>query len=105
MNDRHPTADLTAFSTRRHAAATIAAAACALLLPFTTAAVGQTPEAEAKRPNVVIVITDDQGYGDLSCTGHPTIHTPHVDALAARGVRLTQFYVPSPVCWGCFAVS
>ena len=52
----------------------------------------------AAPPNVVLVFTDDQGYGDLSCYGHPTIHTPHVDSLAARGVKATQFYVASPVC-------
>ena len=50
------------------------------------------------RPNVVVVFTDDQGYGDLSCYGHPTIHTPALDALAAEGTKLTQFYVASPVC-------
>ena len=49
-------------------------------------------------PNVVLIFTDDQGYGDLSCYGHPTIHTPHLDALAAEGMKLTQFYVASPVC-------
>ncbi len=49
-------------------------------------------------PNVVLVMTDDQGYGDLSCFGHPTIHTPHLDELAAGGMKLTQFYVACPVC-------
>ena len=49
-------------------------------------------------PNVVIFFTDDQGFGDLSCFGHPTIHTPNVDRMAAEGVKLTQFYVASPVC-------
>jgi len=52
----------------------------------------------SRPPNIVLVFTDDQGYGDLSCYGHPTIHTPHVDALAAGGTKLTQFYVASPVC-------
>ena len=52
----------------------------------------------SRPPNIVLVFTADQGYGDLSCYGHPTIHTPHVDALAAGGTKLTQFYVASPVC-------
>ncbi|MDG2133009.1 MAG: sulfatase [Phycisphaerales bacterium] len=53
---------------------------------------------EDRPPNVVIFFTDDQGFGDLSCFGHPTIHTPNVDRMAAEGVKLTQFYVASPVC-------
>ncbi|XAL98928.1 sulfatase [Phycisphaeraceae bacterium D3-23] len=53
---------------------------------------------DAPPPNIVIIFTDDQGYGDLSCFGHPTIHTPHLDALAADGMKLTQCYVASPVC-------
>ncbi|MEM9020798.1 MAG: sulfatase [Planctomycetota bacterium] len=63
-----------------------------LLLP------GLAGAQEASPPNIVIVFTDDQGYGDLSCYGHPTIHTPHVDRLAAGGVKLTQFYVAAPLC-------
>ncbi|TWU32316.1 Arylsulfatase precursor [Novipirellula artificiosorum] len=43
-------------------------------------------------PNFVFIMTDDQGYGDLGCYGHPTIKTPNIDALAARGVRFTDFY-------------
>lgn len=58
-----------------------------------------TYEAESSRqPNVVIFFTDDQGYGDLSSFGHPTLHTPHIDRLAREGAKLTQFYVASPVC-------
>jgi len=53
---------------------------------------------DQRPPNVVLIFADDQGYGDLSCYGHPTIHTPHIDALAAGGAKLTQFYVASPVC-------
>ena len=51
-----------------------------------------------RQPNVIVIFTDDQGFGDLSCYGHPTIRTPHVDALAAGGAKFTQFYVASPVC-------
>jgi arylsulfatase A-like enzyme len=49
------------------------------------------------RPNVLLVITDDQGYGDLSLHGNPVLQTPHLDALARSGVRLDDFHV-SPVC-------
>ena len=48
-------------------------------------------------PNVVIVITDDQGYGDLSCHGNPVLKTPSLDALYAESVRLTDYHV-SPTC-------
>lgn len=58
------------------------------------ASVSRTPS----RPNIVVILADDLGYGDLSCYGHPTIRTPHLDALAARGMRLTNFYSASSVC-------
>ena len=54
--------------------------------------------ANGARPNVVLIFTDDQGYGDLSSYGHPTIHTPNIDRLGSEGVKLTQFYAASPVC-------
>ena len=48
-------------------------------------------------PNIVIVITDDQGYGDLSCHGNPVLKTPSLDALYAESIRLTDYHV-SPTC-------
>lgn len=51
--------------------------------------------ASGARPNVIILLTDDQGYGDLSCTGNPVIRTPNMDALGREGVRLTNFHVDS----------
>lgn len=51
----------------------------------------------ADRPNVVIVITDDQGYGDLSCHGNPILKTPALDKLHSESVRLTDYHV-SPTC-------
>ncbi len=51
----------------------------------------------ADRPNVLLIVTDDQGYGDLGCHGNPTIRTPHLDRLAQQSVELTSFYV-CPVC-------
>jgi arylsulfatase A-like enzyme len=49
------------------------------------------------RPNVVVILTDDQGFGELGATGNPLIRTPHIDRLAAQGVSLTNFHV-MPVC-------
>lgn len=49
------------------------------------------------RPNVVIVITDDQGYGDVACHGNPIIQTPHIDALASESVSLVDYHV-APTC-------
>ena len=53
----------------------------------------QVPE----RPNVIIIITDDQGYGDLGYTGNPHVKTPNIDNFAKESIRFTNFYV-SPVC-------
>ena len=50
------------------------------------------------RPNVIIFLTDDQGYGDLGCMGAKDIATPNIDALAADGIRFTSMYSASPVC-------
>ena len=50
-----------------------------------------------KRPNVLFVITDDQGYGDLSIHGNPTLRTPNMDRVANEGAQFTQFHV-TPVC-------
>ena len=52
----------------------------------------------AGKPNVVIILADDLGYGDLGCYGHPTIKTPHLDQMAAEGLRFTQFYSAAEVC-------
>src|SRR3546814_8172924 len=49
-------------------------------------------------PNVIILLADDLGYGDLSCYGSQSIETPHIDALAASGTRFTRFYAGSAVC-------
>jgi arylsulfatase A-like enzyme len=55
-------------------------------------------EAADPLPNFVILFTDDMGYGDLGCYGHPTIRTPNLDRMAADGMRFTQFYCAAPVC-------
>src|SRR5688572_2338291 len=59
---------------------------------------GQFPAAQGAAPNIIIIMSDDLGYGDLSCYGHPTIRTPHLDRMAAEGMRFTDFYSCAPVC-------
>ena len=49
------------------------------------------------RPNIIFVLTDDQGYGDLSCTGNPFLKTPMLDRLHSESVRLSDFHV-APMC-------
>src|SRR5829696_758904 len=85
-------------------AAVLAAVA---LLPAASLRAADTP----RLPNVVIVFTDDQGYGDLGCYGAKGFETPNIDRLARDGVRFTDFHVSQPVCsasrcsllTGCYA--
>jgi len=51
-----------------------------------------------KKPNIIFVLVDDLGYGDLSCYGQQAWTTPNLDQLAAEGIRFTDFYTTSPVC-------
>lgn len=51
-----------------------------------------------KKPNVVIILSDDMGYGDISCYNQNQVKTPNIDRLATEGVRFTDFYVPTPYC-------
>ena len=51
----------------------------------------------ANKPNVIIVLTDDQGYGDIGAHGHPFLKTPNLDKLHAESVRFTDFHV-APMC-------
>ena len=77
-------------------------AACGMVLVLASASLFVRAGAEARRseppPNIIVVLTDDQGYGDLSSYGHPTIRTPQIDRLAAEGQRWTSFYAGAPVC-------
>ncbi len=59
---------------------------------------GITQNKLSKTPNIVILFTDDLGYGDLSVYGHPTIHTANLDRMAAEGQKWTNFYVGASVC-------
>jgi uncharacterized sulfatase len=77
----------------------LAAAAFCVLAPFAPAAdVEAAAEGSAAKPNVIFILADDLGYGDVACFGGKTVPTPHLDALAARGMKFTDFYAGSTVC-------
>ena len=65
-----------------------------ILLILTIASLGI---ASARQPNVILILTDDQGYGDIAAHGNPILRTPHLDRLHAESVRLTDFHV-DPTC-------
>ncbi len=67
------------------------------ITPLLTAVLLATSVGLAAQPNVIIVFTDDQGYGDLSCHGNPILETPHLDRLHSESVRFSNFHV-APVC-------
>jgi arylsulfatase len=60
-------------------------------------ATARPPTAQRRRPNVIYVMTDDQGYGDIAAHGNPVIRTPHLDRLRRESVRFTEFHA-SPTC-------
>ena len=68
-----------------------------LTLLFLALLCSPTNHLHAAKPNVILIMTDDQGYGDLSCHGNPTLKTPHLDRLHSESVRFTDFHV-SPFC-------
>lgn len=58
----------------------------------------EAPARDAGKANIILMNCDDLGYGDLACYGSPCNSTPHLDRLAAEGMRFTDFYMASPVC-------
>ena len=68
-----------------------------LFVGFASAVEDNRSDKVDKKPNIILVMTDDQGYGDLACHGHPFINTPHLDKLYAQGTRFTDFHA-SPTC-------
>jgi arylsulfatase A-like enzyme len=69
-----------------------------LRLLLLAALAAATIRAAEPRPNVVFILVDDQGYYDLGCTGATEVQTPRIDALAASGVRFTDYYAAAPIC-------
>lgn len=54
--------------------------------------------AQGAKKNIIVILLDDMGYGDLSCTGSKAINTPNLDALAENGILFTNYYAPNPIC-------
>jgi arylsulfatase A-like enzyme len=69
-----------------------------ILLLAAVTALSALPTAAAERPNIVFVLADDMGPGDLACYGGTIAPTPNIDRMAAEGVRFTQYYSASPIC-------
>ena len=76
----------------------IRASACLLSIAITCGAPAAAATKATELPNVVVLLADDLGYGDLGSYGHPVHRTPHIDQLAAEGQRWTDFYAAAPVC-------
>jgi len=68
------------------------------LLCLALAAVSSTSNAAVEKPNIIFILVDDMGWGDLGSFGNKETKTPNIDRLAAEGLRFTQFYVNSPIC-------
>src|ERR687889_2079188 len=82
--------------TVRTATASIAVALACMAFARTVTSVARA-QGESRPRNFIIILTDDQGYGDLGSYGHPTIRTPNLDRMAVEGQRWTSFYA-APVC-------
>src|SRR4051812_34613583 len=84
---------------KRSAFFSVPAALAVVLLGGLGAAATRAAEAvPARKPNIVFILADDLGYGDLGCYGQKEIQTPNIDQLAKEGMRFTQFYAGSCVC-------
>jgi arylsulfatase A-like enzyme len=70
----------------------------ALLLGCLGLTVVDVTGAEPPRPNIILILADDMGYGELGCFGHPNFKTPNLDRMASEGARLTQFNCPASFC-------
>jgi uncharacterized sulfatase len=72
--------------------------ALATVLFFQVSNIFAAESAPTRRPNIVMILIDDMGWGDFSCFGNKQAKTPNIDRLAAEGLRFEQFYTASPIC-------
>ena len=73
------------------------ASAALSVVPTLVAAKAPGKRVQPKQPNIIFILCDDMGYGDLACYGQPYISTPNIDRMAEEGMRFTQAYAGSPV--------
>jgi arylsulfatase A-like enzyme len=83
---------------RRQFLKAVGVGAAALSVGRLSAMAASAPEAQGDRPNIILAMTDDQGWGDVSYNGLKKIKTPNLDAMAAAGVRFNRFYSAHPSC-------
>ncbi len=69
-----------------------------LAAPVAVGGAGGSTTTDGDRPNVILCMADDQGWGDTGYNGHPLVHTPHLDAMSRAGLRFDRFYSGAPVC-------
>jgi len=85
--------------TRRNFLKTLGIASTALTIPGCAPGLGRfTENSSGRKPNFVIIFTDDQGYADVGCFGAKGFATPNLDRMAAEGTKFTDFYSAAPVC-------
>ena len=70
---------------------------CTVAICFAAAGVARA-DAPPRHPNIIVIMADDLGYGDLGCYGATKIKTPHIDRLAREGMRFTDAHSPASVC-------
>jgi hypothetical protein len=71
---------------------------CAFSLALMIGAASVAKADAPARPNIIVVLADDLGYGDIACYGHPRIKTPHLDRFAKNGLKLTSCYASAANC-------
>ncbi|HPZ84254.1 MAG TPA: sulfatase-like hydrolase/transferase, partial [Thermogutta sp.] len=74
---------------------------CLIFLGLVTSRFSKTPilgAESSQKPNIILCMADDQGWGDVGYNGHPVLKTPNLDEMAVQGLRLDYFYAAAPVC-------